>query len=515
MKRCLSILLVVLVCGLANAQTLKKGKNDLEKNNLKGNVVSVTEYSCAVKEAFGEWERGIRYPSQMSVFNEKGNYILYTEDPILFSNSTCTDYITDIGRVPVIGTVQLYYYDETGKLLFINCVYDRLYPLSDTRNIESWFFKAYQNEFIVKTFAYNNTDGTIKSITSELKYGQRYSEESLGICAKEVFKYDSDGPEIWFYKRDGSRDTDKIYKILTKDKCIIKRGDDGVGVEMYNDKGQVIARQRSATLINGQFKGDVYYDYNEHGDLRAVANNVQAIGAIKGYESLYPYIGDRINQNTVCYYGYDYDSHGNWIVRKEYSIRGNEVIVSGWKERDIQYAGEGLSGEEIVSNLIDDVNGQVQQKRSEQEARDEYYARPYYPELTDEFFEWLKSTVTYPGEGTPLGSILAAYGSSLKIRLPLEFNPEGTFAPPTSYEQDGYYTSEGAITWDFRNNKTYIFQTTAEREEKQAKEQINQILDKLLVDLKNAPAITKGQESKKISVTIVFEKGEIRVGEGY
>ena len=86
MKRCLSILLVVIVCGLANAQTLKKGKNDLEKNNLKGNVVSVTEYSCEVKEAFGEWERGARYPSGMSVFNEKGNYILYTETLKLISS---------------------------------------------------------------------------------------------------------------------------------------------------------------------------------------------------------------------------------------------------------------------------------------------------------------------------------------------------------------------------------------------------------------------------------------------
>ena len=512
MKRGLSILLAVIVCAAANAQTLQVGKNDLEKNNLKGDVVSVTEYSCAVKEAFGEWERGERFPSSMSVFNGEGNFLLYTEEPIRFTESSYTDYITDVGRVPVIKTIQLYYYDEAGRLTSINCLYNRM--LGYAEDIVEWLFNAYQEEFIVKTIDYN-ADGTIKSITSDRKIGKHYNEEALGICAKEVFKYDSDGPEIWFYNRDGRRDTDRIYKILVKDRCIIKRGDEGVGVELYNEKGQLIAMQRSATLVNGQFKGDIYYDYNEQGDLQVIANNTKATAAIKGMEALYPYIGDRINENTVRYFGYEYDAKGNWVVMKTYSIRGQEVIISGWKERDIKYASDGFSGEEMVSKLIDDVNGLIGQARSKQAEKEAYRSRPQYPELTDAFFGWLQSIVSYPGAETPLGSILAAPGSILKIGMLLNLNPEGTFIPPTSFQQASRYASEDALTWELRNNKFYILQTTAEKEEKKAQEQIEQILNQLLLDLKDAPAVTKGQQSTRTSVTILLENGQITAREGY
>lgn len=512
MKKWLMILLVAVICGAANAQTLKKGKNDLERNNLKGNVVSVTEYSCAVKEAFGEWEKGNRFPSRMSVFNEKGNYILDTEEPIRFSFNSYTDYITDIGRVPVIQTIQVYYYNDFGRLSTINCVYNR--PLGDTKNIVDWFFEAYQNENILKKYDYN-ADGSIKSITSERKTGRHYSEEYLGICAKEIFKYESDGTDIWFYKRDGSRDTDKVYKILAKDRCIIKRGDTGLGVEMYNDKGQMIAWQRSATLFNGTFKGDVYYSYNDHGDLQAVANNSQATAAIKGYESLYPYIGDRMNESTVQFFGYEYDSKGNWIVRKTYGIRGKEVIVSGWEERDIQYAEDGSSGEDIVSKLIDGVNVLVEQKRAKHDEEAEFNSRSAFPELTGEFFEWLQSTFTYPGVETPLGSILAAEGSSLKIEMLLELHPDGTFTPPTTFRPASRYASEDALMWELRNNKFYLLQTGAEKEEKKAQAQIEQILSKLLIDLKDAPAVSKGQNIIRTSVTVIFENGRITAQEGY
>ena len=514
MKRFFLILLAVIICGAANSQTLKKGKNDLERNNLKGNVVSVTEYSCVVNEAFGEWEKGERFPSRMSVFNEKGNYILYTEEPILISESSYTDYITGIGRVPVIKTVQLYRYNDSGKLASINCVYGES-VLRDPDNLVNWYFKASQNMTKVKSYDYNS-DGTIKSITSEItKVGGFYSEDNLGICGKEVFKYDADGPEIWFYESDGSRDTDKTYKVLTKDRCIIKRGDHGLGVEMYNEKGQMIARQRNATLINGKFKADIYYDYNEHGELRVVANNTQATGSIKGYESLYPFIGDKINETTVRCYEYEYDSMGNWTVRKEFSIRDKEVIVSGWEERDIKYAGDGPSGKELVDRLMDGVDGLGEQKRSEQEAEDEYRSRPEYPELTEEFLGWLQSKFTYPGAETPLGSILAAYGSSLKIRLLLELTPDGTFTPPTSFLQASRYTDDEALTWDLRNNKTYILQTSAEKEEKKAQIQIEQILDKMMLDLKDAPAVSKGRSMYRTSVTVVFKGGQVIAEEGY
>ena len=62
MKRCLLILLAIIICGetnaetfrKTNAETFRKGKNDLEIDNLKGDVVSVTAYHCAVREALGK-----------------------------------------------------------------------------------------------------------------------------------------------------------------------------------------------------------------------------------------------------------------------------------------------------------------------------------------------------------------------------------------------------------------------------------------------------------------------------
>ena len=433
----------------------------------------------------------------MSVFNEKGNYLLNTGDDL--------DYVDGIGKVQVIKHVGLYSYDKAGRLSSISSVGQRLYPLDDTRKLADWFFKANRVYTTwVDTYDYNS-DGTIKSITfaqhggyiEEVKIGASCSDMAMKIIAKEIYKYDSDGFEIWFYKGDGSRNTDRIYRVNDKERHIIKDGyfKGENGQEWYNDKWQLITE--TGVLSN------VYYGYNKHGDLQAIAYNPQAIAAVKGIESL--------NKGIAYYFEYEYDSHGNWIVEKTYSIRDDEVIVYHWMERDIKYASDGFSGEEVVKQLIDNVNGLIKQKNSEQMAREEFLSRPEYPKLTEAFFEWLQSTLSYPGEETPLGSILAAHGSRLEIHISFTLNPDGTFIPPTSFQHGSYYADGNFLTWDLRNNKSYFLQTTAEKEEKKAQVQVEQILNKLLLDLKDAPAVEKGKNKIRTVFTILFNEGRIEI----
>lgn len=350
------VLLLAFFPLIVNAQFVEKGKTDLGKMNLKGPVVQVIEETYGVKEAFGEWEKGDKCLSRLSIFDDNGFFLLDTQDPVQLNYNPDTEHISGIGRIKVVNSIQIYSYESPGKISEVNCVYKyrtgALYNLDD---LNSWYSKNAKSINIINKYEYN-PDGTVKSITSNRITSFGFNDEVLGIAGKDIYKYNNDGYEIWFYKKDGSRDTRKVYNVINSERVVVKR-DEGVISELYNEKGQLVALARATFASNGKFRGDYYYGYNEHGDLLAVATNIKASSSIKGLESLYPFIGDKQNENTVVAYGYEYDSHGNWVVCKEYKIRGQEVIVSGWKERTIRYSGDGFDGEAFCKALLSEIEG--------------------------------------------------------------------------------------------------------------------------------------------------------------
>ena len=194
MKRICLFIVFVLVCQSSLAQFPYYGHNDREKINLKGKVASVAEYFCVVKEAFGEWENGGRVLSRYSVFDTDGNFILDTQESMPFKKSK-TDYIQGIGTIPVPGLIQWYHKNElSGKITNIRR-FTSSSQLMDLIDIGTWLSKASSEEEIQYDY---NDNGSLKSVT--LKEEDR-------ISRKDIYKYNDNGYEIWFYGYDGKRDT--------------------------------------------------------------------------------------------------------------------------------------------------------------------------------------------------------------------------------------------------------------------------------------------------------------------
>lgn len=482
------------------------GQNDLERRNLKGHVVSVTTKTYAVKESFGEWTTGGCCLSRLSIFNDDGNY--------LFDTSGRDDYITVdgiSGTFPIVQGVSLYSYDESGRIAYVDYV-SRGGVFEGLNDIE-WYVAARRSENYVDYYEYNS-DGNIKSITNERKSAIGHdSERLLGVAGKQIYKYDDNGYEIWYYSGNGSRYTDRSYIFAKKERNVYSGDGQSYTVRSYNDKGQLIEQGRikrgaivSPRGVSGGVINDkVYYEYNEHGDLLAKSIDAAATKAIKGLEYLYPYIEDKMNSSSIRFYGYEYDSAGNWTVQKEYRIRGKEVIVNRWTEREIVYSGENLSGQQIVDGFIDAAIDAIDAENAKIKAEEEWKALPKYAELSDnDFSSWealLKSQIKLPESSTALGAILAAKGSSLKIEIPVTISSDGTVVTPVTIRN---------IQWSLRNNKSYFTDIKMRKEEAEAKVQVEEMLLKLLSDLRSsAPKGSPGKNLQPIRIDILITDGII------
>ena len=70
------------------------------------------------------------------------------------------------------------------------------------------------------------------------------------------------------------------------------------------------------------------YDYNSHGDLMTIVNEVHLL----------------VDEYSVCKYEYEYDKYGNWVIRKKYE----DGHITEWTERGITYA----SSDKEIAQMI-------------------------------------------------------------------------------------------------------------------------------------------------------------------
>lgn len=480
--------------------------------NLKGPVVQVVEEAYGVKEAFGEWEKGDKCLSRLTIFNDNGLLLLDTKEPIQLNFDEKTEYVSDIGRIPVVKKVLIYSYDSSNRVSHVECVQTISTDyLAKYEDLPAWYvdYTKWGKERVLKLYDYN-ADGTLKSITSRLTL-MWYDIEPT-IVGKDVYKYNSDGYEIWFYDSDGTRNTRKLYNVIQSERKIQKR-DDGAVTEFYNNQGQLEASAMALTASNGQLRGDYFYGYNGHGDLKAIASSLDAVKSVKGFEDFYPIIKDNLKSNNIVAYEYEYDSHDNWVVRKEYKVRGQEVIVSGWVERIIRYADGTFDGESYCKNLVSSLNSKVSVDSAAEKARKEWESLEPWSEIASDMKEWLKSHLSYPDPSTTLASLLSVNGSVLYIDLCLRVDETGKITTPSSIVEVDYSSSYGdnIIQWRFHNKKSYWVNSARAKDEAKVKAEVTEMLNQLLEDLKDAPIGTRGQNSSQKIINIKFEEGKVKI----
>lgn len=260
-------------------------KTDLQKENIKGYVTSVTEteYNFAFK--FGEYERGNAKVTSHKFFD--GNGMIYKK----------SGYDRDV----------IYYtYTEGNKPLSI-ITYS---PQSG----------KYNKSKIVE-YEYNN--GILQEYN---EYRRRVTGISLHLWWKCKYSYDSGKTIVNIYKGNGRQFGRKIITTSGNSKTVLNLWEATADKEeyLYDSSGLLIQSEQSDSVIGGIIsRGKIKYEYDANDDLIRETHGV-----------------------LVYVFKYEYDSHHNWVVRKKFLCPANkDAEMISWVERNIQYAD---SQEEIL-----------------------------------------------------------------------------------------------------------------------------------------------------------------------
>ena len=427
---------------------IPQGGTDLKKMNLKGSVVSVAEYDYPVKESFGEWLRGDESSlAHYSVFNNNGNFIIDAK-----KNEE-----SDRG----VNRFLSYSYNECGQISEINLVYGSNWPVFSGPEDVKWYRDSKRNYDQQIKYEYNG-GGELKSITY---YDTRIYE---CIIAKDVYTHNANGFEIVYYKSDGRKDVDKQCSFIKKDRSVIKVDRGRINKEIYDGNWRLIESLSMIGALNGSIQNAKYYGYNDNGDLRVESSTASGIAAIKNLESLYPYIGNSVKTGDISFYEYEYDANGNWIIRKTYRKRKDEIILAKWTERVITYSEGDADGEKIA---------------------EDFYKRAIPDRASVPTFDgWVASVLKYQ-PSSALGEYLNKYSPYVHIEMCFIVTPSGRIIAPTSIEKR--YTEEyGVIYWHDPEVEP------SSRNEAICKD-IEEMLQKFLTDFKDAP---KGECGKYANV---------------
>lgn len=444
---------------------IPQGGTDLKKMNLKGSVVSVAEYDYPVKESFGEWLRGDESSlAHYSVFNNNGNFIIDAK-----KNEE-----SDRG----VNRFLSYSYNECGQISEINLVYGSNWPVFSGPEDVKWYrdHKRHYDQQI--KYEYNG-GGELKSITY---YDTRIYE---CIIAKDVYTHNANGFEIVYYKWDGRKDVDKQCSFIKKDRSVIKVDRGKINKEIYDGNWRLIESLSMIGALNGSIQNAKYYGYNDNGDLRVESSTASGIAAIKNLESLYPYIGNSVKTGDISFYEYEYDANGNWIIRKTYRKRKDEIILAKWTERVITYSEGDADGEKIA---------------------EDFYKRALPDRASVPTFRgWAASVLKYQ-PSSALGEYLKRGYSSDYVDINMRFivTPSGRIIAPTSIEKS--FTEEYGVIW-------YNAENVPSSSREAICKDIEEMLQKFLTDFKDAPKgeCGKNADAYQIHVKMLRDKNDVSI----
>ncbi|MDP3445792.1 MAG: hypothetical protein Q8T08_23270 [Ignavibacteria bacterium] len=290
--------LVVCCCNFKN-----DGTNQLEGQNLKGEIKSVHDLTYKAVEKFGEITKGEREDGGLnntfSLYNKNGNreeFILYDE------------YDTIIQKY-------IYKYNDTDKLI------EQIYILGK-KTVSKTVCKYNDNDKSKESITYN-VNGEILDKTIS-KYDNKenlieidYYNSQGDLNAKTKYKYDKRGNNIEYvaYNSDGNLNFRQLYK--------------------YDTKSNVI--EEISYDLNGNITGTTFYEY-DNSNFKILDKHILPDGKIDSHQTFkYDKNGYIIEWNwnslALKVYKYEYDKKSNWVKQISYLNEMPESIC----ERKIEY----------------------------------------------------------------------------------------------------------------------------------------------------------------------------------
>ncbi len=265
-------------------------KTDLQKENIKGYVTSVTETEYNFAFRFGEYERGNAKVTSHKFFDENG---------MIYKKSGYQIY-----------DIVYYTYVEGNKPLSII-----------TYSPQSVKYKRFESSVLgkdkIKEFEYNN--GVLQEYN---EYAVSYTNDgdySRRLWRKYKYSYDSGKTIVNMYKSDGSQFCRKIITTSGNSKMVLNLWGATADKEeyLYDSSGLLIQSEQSDSVIGGIIsRGKIKYEYDANDDLVR-----------------------EIHGDVVYVFKYEYDSHHNWVVKKKFLCPPNkDAKMVLWVERNIQYA---------------------------------------------------------------------------------------------------------------------------------------------------------------------------------
>jgi len=321
MKRIILAFATVLITSIAFCQE----PTTLQKENLKGKVLSVRCFNFAYSENFGSPTEGELRWVKDQVFDAQGRVILFNSD------SHLSDYF-------------LVKYEKEGNntIAELTILYS---GMDDTKykTLNDFLNQKKVNDNNYRAITYNSDNIVTKydvferfSPATKFELDYRKTAKSLGNGTYECKLYDKSGQSFLNFKEiynsngqltdlDNERQFNRVYSY---DKAIVISD---AGKYQYNNKGQLV----SYTQQKNSFRNKKEYVYNDQGDI--IQKNT-LVSRDKSDE--YKKTGE------VIYKDYKYDENGNWVCR---------MVSDGKKylyieKRQIEYCN---TSEEIESKVKD------------------------------------------------------------------------------------------------------------------------------------------------------------------
>jgi len=279
----------------------EKLDNDLSKEYLSGKIKSITSITYDAKEKFGELEKISKSQEELIEYNDKG-----------FKSK-----VTSYDSKGNIDYTAIFLYDQHNNII------EHSFPSLSTYKYDK------QNLCIQKDELTDDRKLKFRSLNkynSDSKLQEQNTYDKNGVLhSKSIYKYDAKGNEVEesVYKSNGdlwwkiAKTYDNLGNMIAEEDIQDMFGEKGSKMLYDYDKQKKVVK---TTYINPdgttRYVRDTKYDFNK---------NIISENSVSD---------DFMNQFTTEY-SYSFDSHNNWINRKEKSIGPMErkTIV----ERKIQY----------------------------------------------------------------------------------------------------------------------------------------------------------------------------------
>lgn len=275
-------LLTLALCAIAQ-------RSDLQKENIKGKVISVTEREYNFESKFGENIKLNSNKSTQTFYDEYGNIFK------IITNE---------------GDIIHYIYDSNRKIIANITLKDK--PIED---LETKAQGMTRDTIQITKFLYAKNGKLVEENTYKYEYNNLRSKKIV-LSSKAKHSYSSNEEIIDTYNEHGELSAKTI--IARKGNKIGENTGGFYTVKEYNLKNQLINEMFYIGANNGSAASQSTYHYNSHGDIHQIYNKIEAFGQ---------------NHTTADIYKYKYDSHLNWTCRK---IFENEKMTK-WTERIYMY----------------------------------------------------------------------------------------------------------------------------------------------------------------------------------